>query len=324
VARFDFHGLTVETSSAFPFDPAARLLAPLPAAPANRPAAFVIHVASATPGDLEPRLPGPDAFDYGANQVRISGQVVELRWPGARTTVNGTRVDLRVDPEAMATAAGQELISQGPLLVALAVALRSFGCYHLHAAALLLPGMGTILIPATSGSGKSTLATALVLAGAGFLGDDTLFVRREGAGVKLLAMARDFHLSEASAKAMGLTDRLDAVHQTMAGKGRFDAAGAFPERFRPEADAPAFMLLPRITGAPATRLEPAGPSAALGALLESSVLVATRGLPGGPGHLPVLADLANGAATFQSGLGLDLLSDPAGTARRILERLRAP
>jgi len=319
VPRFDFHGLAIETSSSLPTDPAAGLLAPLPPAPAG-PTALTIRLAPGTQAELEQRLPGPDAFAYGTNRLRIAGQVVELTCPGARFTITGPLLDGLVAPETLQQEGGDDLVGQGPLLVALAVALRSLGCYHLHAAALVLPGSGTVLIPATSGSGKSTLATALVLGGADFLGDDTLFVRLDGDRLEFLGLARDFHLTDRAAAALGLSGPTTS-RTTQAGKGRLDARTHFPGRYLAEAPAAAFILLPHITGLPTTRLEPAGPAEALGALLESSVLVATRGLPGGEGHLPVLARLADGAASFRVELGLDLLSDPAGTASRILSGL---
>ena len=322
-ARFDFHGLIVETASTLSSDPAARLLAPLPGAPEGPGADLSIRLGPGTGSALTPRLPGPDAFVYGAHRLRIGGARVELAWPGALLTIDGARVDGLVDPALLREQGGDDRVAQGPLLVALAVALRALGCYHLHAAALTLPELGTLLVPALSGSGKSTLATALVLSGAGFLGDDTLFVRRDGASARLLALPRDFHLSGRSAEAMGLSATLFPGLLNQAGKGRLDAHVRFPGRFAAEAPAPSFMLLPRISGEPSTRLEPAGPADALGALLESSALVATRGLPGGPGHLPVLAGMADGASSFRAELGLDLLADPAGTVRAILARLRA-
>ncbi len=327
MARFDFHGLTVETSSDFPADPGALLLAALPPAPSPAAAGslpdLAIRIAPASPAELTQRLPGPDAFVYGASRLRIAGDTVELAWPGTRFTIAGPRVEGLVDRRAMEQPEGADLVAHGPLLMALAVALRSLGCYHLHAAALVLPRGPTLLVPALSGAGKSTLATALVLAGAGFLGDDTLFVRRDGPSVRLLALPRDFHLTGRTAEALGLTDRLDPALLTPAGKGRFDAFARFGDRFRAEAPAPDFILLPRISGEPATRLLPAMPSAALGALLESSALVATRGLPGGAAHLPVLASMANGATALHAELGLDLLADPRATAGRVIAQLGA-
>jgi len=320
-ARFDFHGLVVETASTLSSDPAARLLAPLPGAAEGLGADLSIRLGPGAGSDLTPRLPGPDAFVYGVNRLRIAGGRVELARPGALLTIDGAQVDGLLDPAQLLEEGGEDLVAQGPLLMALAVALRSLGCYHLHAAALTLPGLGTLLVPALSGSGKSTLAAALVLSGAGFLGDDTLFVRADGASARLLALPRDFHLSERSVEALGLSATLVPGQLTQAGKGRLDAQLRFPGRFVAEAPAPAFILLPRISGEPATRIEPAGPAQALGGLLESSALVATRGLPGGPGHLPVLAGMADGATSFRAELGLDLLADPAGTARALLDRL---
>jgi hypothetical protein len=270
---------------------------------------------------LVQRLAGPDGFVYGGNRLRIAGGVVELSWPGALLTIDGSSIEGVVDPALLEREGGEEELAQGPLLMALSVALRALGRYHLHAACLVLPEVGTVLVPALSGCGKSTLATALVQAGAAFLGDDTLFVERGAGALRLLALPREFHLTERSALAMGLEPKLAPGSRTLAGKGRLDALGAFPGRFRRTALPPSFILLPRISGEGASRLEPAGPSTALGALLESSALVASRALPGAADHLPVLAGLADGARTFRAELGLDLLSDPGGTARRILGRL---
>ena len=58
------------------------------------------------------------------------------------------------------------------------------GRYSVHAAALALDGRG-VLLPAGSGSGKSTLALALLRAGFGFLGDDTLFLADEKGGLRV-------------------------------------------------------------------------------------------------------------------------------------------
>ena len=324
MGRFRFHHLVVETRSALDFDPAARLLAPLPAAPLELPADVRIETRAAGPGELTPRLEVAPAFVFGDLVLRIEAGTVELCWPGARYTVDALplpRVVGLVDPGAATTPLLQHAMAQVPALFALAAALRARGVFHLHAACLVLPGERTVLVPALAGSGKSTLAAALVAGGAEYLGDDTVFATRREGAVRLLALPREFHLAPASARAVGVEDRLEAGHQTLAGKRRLDAEGAFPGRFRWDAPAPAFILLPHITGEAETRLTPGGPAEALGTLLESSALVATRGLPGGESHLPLLGALADEARIWDAALGLDLLADGRAVARKIVERL---
>ena len=324
MARFRFHHLVVETRSALPVDPAAHLLAPLPPAEAGAAVDLVLETRPAEPGDLAPRLAGPPAFDHGGLVLRVGGGAVELCWDRTRFTVEAVPVPRAVglvDPALLATPLGLHAVAQVPALMALAAALRARGVFHLHAACLVLPGDRPVLVPALAGSGKSTLAGALIGAGASYLGDDTLWVTRRGGAPRLLALPREFHLAERSAAALGLTGLLETGHESLAGKRRLDAARAFPGRFLWEAGPPAGIVLPRITGEAATQLEEAGPADALGLLLESSALVATRGLPGGAAHLPLLGELADGARVVRAGLGLDLLSDPVGVARRIAAAL---
>lgn len=318
--RLRFHHLVVEIRSTLPMDPAARLLAPLAEAAAGEPVDLLMETRPAADGELAPRLAGPPAFDHGGLQLRVAEGCVELCWSRTRFTVDAGPVPRAlglVDPALLGTPLGLHAVAQVPTLLALAAALRARGVFHLHAACLVLPGDRPVLVPALAGSGKSTLATALVAAGADYLGDDTVWVARRDGAPRLLALPREFHLSERSVAALGLAGRLEEGYDSLAGKRRLDAAQAFPDRFRWEAGPPAGILLPRITGEPETALEEGGPADALGVLLESSALVATRGLPGGAAHLPLLGALADGARVVRARLGLDLLADPVGVARRI-------
>jgi len=324
VARLRFHHLVVETRSSLPVDPAARLLAPLPPAEAGAPVDLVIETRPGGDADLAPRLGGPPAFDHGGLQLRVAGGVVEVAWDRTRFTVEAGPVPRAlgfVDPALLETPLGLHAVAQVPTLMALAAALRARGVFHLHAACLVLAGDRPVLVPALAGSGKSTLAGAFIAAGAGYLGDDTLWVARRGGAIRLLALPREFHLAERSAAALGLAGQLEADHDSLAGKRRLDAARAFPGRFRWEAGPPTGIVLPHLTGEAETRLLAAGPADALGMLLESSALVATRGLPGGAAHLPLLGELADGARVVRAELGLDLLADPAGVAGRIAAAL---
>ncbi len=324
MARPRFHHLVVEARCGLSPDPLARLLAPLPAAGPSEPVDLLLEARPAAGAELAPRLPGAPAFSFGGMALRIEGGVVELTTAGARFTVDALplpRAVGLVDPAALATPLDLHVMAQLPVLFALAAAARARGVYHLHAACVVLAGDRTVLVPALAGSGKSTLAAAMVAAGAGYLGDDTVFLARLDGAPRLLALPREFHLSEASARAVGLAGALEGGHATLAGKRRLDAAAAFPGRFRWQAPAPTAILLPRLTGEATSRLSPAGPADALGLLLESSVLVATRGLPGGPGHLPLLGELADGARVRHAELGLDLLADGPAVARRLVSEL---
>jgi hypothetical protein len=333
VTRRRFHHLVVEHRSSLAADPAARLLGPLPEAGPGDPVDVQLETRAAdgpsragapwaipASGELAPHLPVAPAFTHGDLEVRLSGGTVEVCWPRARFTVDASPVPRAVglvDEAVLDSPLGLHAVAQVPTLIALAAALRARGVFHLHAACLVLPGDRTVLVPALAGAGKSTLAASLVATGADYLGDDTVFLARRGHEARLLALPREFHLAPRSARAVGLEAALDPGHETLAGKRRLDAAAAFPGRFRWDAPAPSLILLPRITGEPLTRLEPAGPADALGLLLESSALVATRGLPGGQGHLPLLGELADGARVLRAELGLDLLEDGAAVARRM-------
>jgi hypothetical protein len=75
--------------------------------------------------------------------------------------------------------------------------LKRRGRYSLHAAGLCINGRG-LIFPGTSGSGKSTLTLALVRAGFGFLGDDTLFLTQNHEGVQVLAFPDEIDVTEAT------------------------------------------------------------------------------------------------------------------------------
>ena len=84
---------------------------------------------------------------------------------------------------------------------------------------------------------------------------------------------------------------------------------------------PSTLLLPSITGAAATVVEPVGPAEALGELVESSTFVVVDGLPGGREHLAALARIADEARAWKVGMGRDVLSRPVEVAASILARV---
>ncbi len=87
-------------------------------------------------------------------------------------------------PESEADNTG--LLAHACFTVALAELLKRHGLYMVHAAGLSLDGKG-LLIAGASGAGKTTLTIALLGAGLGFLGDDTLFLCAGANGLRALA-----------------------------------------------------------------------------------------------------------------------------------------
>ncbi len=87
-----------------------------------------------------------------------------------------------------------------------------------------------------------------------------------------------------------------------------DPRRAFPGRERARAGAPWLVLLPQVTGAPATEVEPVPAAVALGALIESSALLLVDGLPGREENLALLRAVVEGARCLSLRLGTDLLS----------------
>jgi hypothetical protein len=304
---FTLHHITVQTRSTLEDDPGALLLAGFPPAEDWRRPSLTIAFEAAS----EPLLPphGPALFTHGDISAHLDGGVAVVAGPGARLRISerGDRIDARLEPAA---AASPREVAEGELMVALTLALRWHGLVHLHAGATVSPSGQVLVIVGTGGSGKSTLTAALVAAGHGYLGDDVVLVAPGGV---LFAFPRPFHLSPASARAVGVEA---GPPRPSTGKGDLDASAAFPGRFRWFAQTPDLILLPRIARRPTTALEPASRSEALGALLSLSAFAASQ-IPGAAEQRARLAAVVDGARPLTVALGRDLLDDAAGTVARL-------
>lgn len=107
---------------------------------------------------------------------------------------DGRRVHGNLDPATVAEH-GPNFFTTGIFTLALFEALRFFGLYYMHAAALQGPQGAGYLISGNSGAGKTTLTLSLIKAGFRFVSDDTVFMRLlPGQDVELLGFARDFHV----------------------------------------------------------------------------------------------------------------------------------
>jgi len=193
--------------------------------------------------------------------------------------------------------------------------LKRRGLYGLHAGGVCQDGRA-LLLPGTSGSGKTTLTLALARTGLGFLGDDTLFLRRGPHGIEVLAFPDEFDLTdETVAFFPELGPLLDA--------GRPD--GWRKRQVRPERAwgagivwqaAPALLVFPRVAGAPESRLVPMERGEALLELAPNVLLTEPRSAQA---HLDALAGLVESSECWRLDTGTDL--DAA--VRQVTELLAA-
>jgi hypothetical protein len=319
VRSWRVHGVTVRLDSDLPAPLAEPLLARFPVASQEaRAEELSVELRLDPRPEAHAELAAPPIFFHGALRAFEVPGAVELRQEGVllRVASDGRsirgRVRPTVDPHDFANVA---------LLVALTLALRPRTLFHLHAAACVVPGLGGLLIPGAAGSGKSSLSLALLAAGAGWLGDDAVLVARRDGGPAVLGLPKPFHVADRTARAYpelaGLLEPCGA-----AGKRALDPRLAFPGRELELLAAPAAVLLPAIADAEHTVVEGISSAEALGALIESSAMLAVDGMPGVPEQLDLLRALANAPVRARVLLGRDLLEAPRRTAAALTGTLR--
>lgn len=312
--RRRLHGLTVEVGGPLGAALLDDLLAALPAGDPAAPPDLVVHLA---PAAGPPSSEGEPAFFHGVVQARaVAGALVLSDGAStARVAADGARVDLSVAPASLAD---RHTFEHVLALVALVVALRHRGLFHLHAAALALPDGRAALVAGGAGAGKSTLTLALLEHGLAYLGDDAAFLAAGPAGVQVLSFPRPFHVAPQTARMIPRLLPLLGDRYAVGDKRRLDPRVAFPGRERATAGPPALVLLPEVSGRPRTEAEEVPSAVALGALIESSALVMVDGLPGADRQLALLAAVAEGARCIKATLGRDLLERPADVASALL------
>lgn len=190
-------------------------------------------------------------------------------------------------------AEGEELwVLSHPLLsVPMMELLKRRGLFGVHAAGAGLDGRALVLA-GTSGSGKSTLSMALVRAGFGFLGDDTLFLD----GRRVLAFPDEIDLTEESVGFFpGIAPRLTAGW-------RKRQLRADPGRIVWESE-PAVLVFPRVSGRPRSELRPIDSGEAL---LELAPNVLLTEPASSQAHLDALAGLARASRCYRLETGTDL------------------
>lgn len=311
--RRSLHGVEVEVTGSLPAELLAELLGEFPErTPVREPDLSIRLEPLAGPAGAE----GQPIFFHGIVQARaLEGAIVLTDGRSiARVAAGGAHIDLAVSPRSLED---QHAFEHVLALLALVVALRWRGLFHLHAA-VLASGGGAVVVAGPAGSGKSTLALALLEhAGLAYLGDDAAFLALRSGGPRLLAFPRPFHVGAAAARAFPRVSSLLGADIGSGGKRRLDPGVAFPGRALAEAEAPRLVLLPVVSGRPTTRVSPVSRAAALGALIESSAMVAVDELPGAAGHLALLGAALDRAVAFSVELGTDMLQDPRAVVRAI-------
>lgn len=211
--------------------------------------------------------------------------------------------------------AGEELVfgsARASLEIALSLALRACGLFHLHAAALVHPRHGeAVLVVGGAGAGKTTTTLTLASAGYDFLGDDALLLEDDPRGPRLCAFPRPFHVGPAALSAFPRLAPFAGPTKHQGDKRDVDPKRAFPGQARPTCLAPTLVLHPRIEPDRPTSLAPLAKAEALGNLIASSGGLVIDDVPGKTEHLALLARITNRARHYDLRMGRDLLADPS-------------
>ncbi len=321
------HGVTIAWSVAGPTrDPLADLLAGL--APATAPEAPAVRLeirAASNEAAADPRAEGwapsffhgvVDAF-HGAGGFLIWDRASRVRVPpgGAPIEAAIAPADREIVPGSAGTA----------LQIALVLALRRAGLFHLHGAALVLGSGVPVLVVGGSGAGKTTTTLALLEAGAEYLGDDALYLAAgaRAGGVDVVAFPRAFHLGPATLATFPRLLPLADPPAAHGDKRPLNPARAYRGRFRPFFSLPAgpagaLALFPSIAAAEEeTALAPLARADAFGHLLASSGALIIPAAAGRAENLALLGALLGALRCHEIRLGADVLAAPAAVAARI-------
>ncbi len=305
----DVHGLHIHVDTrGLDVDPARRLFAGFSSTAAGEPdLAIRIEASGALPEASDFR---PAFFQGNVRGLERRGEF-RLIAPAAEIAIaaDGRHIEARVDAGTL----NERGFANTTLFIAIAIALRQRGLFHLHAGALVRGSGSRVLVMGDSGAGKSTVTLALLDAGSRHLGDDTLFLTERDGRPRLLAFARPFHLAPATAAAF---PTLPATSRDANGKSEV-AIDALPGHAVDRMEAPDLILFPVVTREPVTRAVPLDAAEAFGHALRSSALVAVDGMTHKVEQLALLRALLAKGRAFELQLGADWLADPAGAAARL-------
>jgi hypothetical protein len=306
--------IDVDVRDAIAFD-IASVLGPCPRVDADADVALVVRTGERA------GISGVPVFHHGT--------VEGYRGPGGGFVLRSAVADVFVIPDEARIEAvvhgvlgdASELRLGVPIFIALAIALRAHGRFHLHAAGLA-DERGSVLVIGQQGAGKTTTTLALVEAGARFVGDDAVFLAGNDAEPRIVAhgIAKPFHLAARTIAAFPRLRTHCGAVDAHTQKAPLDPARVWPAQMRSALDAPFALVFPEIARDETTALVAMDAAAAFGALLESSALGVVDGMPAVPQQLAVLERVITGARAFRLRLAADALADPARVAALVSAR----
>jgi hypothetical protein len=190
--------------------------------------------------------------------------------------------------------------------VSLIEMLKHHGLYSIHAAGIASDDRG-ILLAGPSGAGKSALALALVRAGFGFLGDDTLFLAPGPDGTHAIAFPDEVDVTDNTISLFPELSGLLGVSNALLRPKRSFRAEAFYGAPMLRECRPTVLVFRRVAGTDQCRLVPV---ARAEAFLELAPNVLLTDAAASHAHLDALAALTRQCACYRLETGRDLKSMP--------------
>ena len=317
-----FHGLKLTISGE------AGILAALacrlrhfPTPASDAPSHLQIHFqpteAPVGPGIQRPRGQYREVLQVGEGRVFYfeKSRQISIDFPGCCRALGSLETGEATVWYRESAGVNPQLLAHSCFTILLSELLKPHGLYMVHAAGLSLNGKG-LLVAGASGAGKTTLTIALIRAGYGFLGDDTVFLSLRATGLRALAFPDEIGVTASTARFFPeLRDLAEVPSAQNRPKHSLDYT-RFPNA-RPSWEcSPAVLVFPQPAGASASVLTPLPKDQALIELV-CNVLRTDPHLA--QAHLDALAAMVQQCACFrlQTGRDFDSLS---ALLRAVLER----
>jgi len=248
----------------------------------------------------EPRAGGEVLYDEEEDKLYIHWQ------EHIRLICSLTQGDVRVFYTPSASD-NLWLLSHALFMLSLVELLKRRGHYSLHAAGLCINGNG-LLLPGSSGSGKTTLAIALLRAGFGFLGDDTVFLTPEPEGLQVLAFPDEIDVTDNTIHLFPELHKFLQMPLVSGSPKRQVRAETVYEVNFVSACRPAVLVFPRVANVARSTLKPMGRDEAFLELTPNILLTNPRA---SQAHLDVLAALVRQCDCYrlETGRDFDTLPD---------------